>query len=178
MQEEPENRNGALRAAPRDQQPAAVNRLQHTPARDGRPGAGKATSQRRVSKSLVNFAVDTVLLVLVVTLLFLAAMLRFVFPAPSLSAGWTLWGFGYDAWSNLEFGLVAVFGLSILLHVMLHWSWVCGVVVTQLLRKAGATAKLDEGQQTLWGVGLLILVVNIIGLLLGAAYLSVQGPAN
>jgi hypothetical protein len=32
--------------------------------------------------------------------------------------------------------------------------------------------------QTIWGVGLLILVVNVIGLLLGMAYLMIQAPAG
>ena len=96
----------------------------------------------RVSKTIVNFAVDATLLVLVVSLLFTAAVLRFVFPAPTASAGWTLWGRGYDAWANFQFALVSVLGLAILLHVMLHWSWVCGVIVTKLLRRSGA--------RTLW----------------------------
>ena len=87
----------------------------------GQPGIGRATSAteaagRRpvhwVSKTLVNF-VDASLLVLVVLLFFTAAVLRFVFPASSTAAGWTLWGHGYDAWSNFQFALVAVFGLAI-----------------------------------------------------------------
>jgi hypothetical protein len=132
----------------------------------------------RVSKTIVNFVVDASLLVLVVVLLFTAAVLRFVFPSPSTSAGWTLWGRGYDAWANFQFALVSVIGLAILLHVMLHWSWVCGVVATKLLRRAGAKQNLDDGQQTLWGVGMLIVVVNILGLLVGLAYLMVRAPGG
>jgi hypothetical protein len=131
-----------------------------------------------LSKTMVNFIVDAFLLTLVVSLLLSAAVLRFVFPVPSAAAGWSLWGFGYDAWANFQFGLVAVIGLAILLHVMLHWSWVCGVIVTKLLRGPNRATKLDEGQQTLWGVGLLIVVVNVIGLLLGLAYLTIQAPAS
>jgi len=131
-----------------------------------------------VPKSVVNFVVDAVLFSLVVMLLFTAAVLRFVFPAPSISAGWNLWSYSYDSWSNFQFALVAVTSLAILLHLMLHWSWVCGVFVTKLFRRSGRTAKLDDGQQTLWGVGMLILVINIIGLLLGLAYLTIQGPSG
>ena len=142
-------------------------------------GASESAARRsppRVSKTIVNFAVDASLLVLVLSLLFTAAVLRFVFPVPSASAGWTLWGRGYDAWANFQFALVSVLGLAILLHVMLHWSWVCGVIVTKLLRRSGAKNTLDEGQQTLWGVGMLIVVVNILGLMIGLAYLMVQSP--
>lgn len=126
----------------------------------------------------MNFFVDAALLTLVVSLLFTAAVLRFVFPAPSTSGGWTLWGYGYDAWSNFQFATVTVIGLAIVLHVMLHWSWVCGVVVTKLLGRSGARQNLDDGQQTLWGVGMLIVVVNILGLLVGLAYLTIRGPAG
>jgi len=128
------------------------------------------------SKTIVNFVLDSVLLLLVCGLLFTAAVLRFVFPVPTMSAGWTLWGFDYDAWANVQFILVTVFGLAILLHVMLHWSWVCGVMMTKVLKRDRSQAKLDEGQQTLWGVGLLIVVVNVVGLLVGLAYLTVQSP--
>ena len=144
-----------------------------------RKSTGKERSATsRISKTMVNFVLDASLLVLVGALLFTAAVLRFVFPIPTLAAGWTLWGSSYDGWANFQFVLVTVFGLAILLHVMLHWSWVCGVAMTKILKRPPRKAKLDEGQQTLWGVGLLILVVNVIGLLVGLAYLTVQAPGQ
>jgi hypothetical protein len=50
------------------------------------------------------------------------------------------------------------------------------VFATKVLR--GRSARPDEGMQTIWGVGLLIVVVNVIGLLLGLAYLMVQAPVT
>jgi hypothetical protein len=147
--------------------------------REAQPAdASNGKPKQRISKTIVNFVLDTLLLALVVALLWIAAVLRFVFPSPTVSAGWKLWGYDYDAWSNFEFALVAVFGLAILLHVMLHWSWVCGVLVSRVLRRAGPKQTLDEGQQTLLGVGLLIVVVNVIGALIGLAYLTIQGPVG
>jgi hypothetical protein len=141
------------------------------------PQTRDAAGQReRVSRTTVNLIVDAVLMVLVVLLLFTAAVLRFVFPAPSAAAGWTLWGQSYDTWAAMQFVLTSIIGLSIMLHVMLHWSWVCGVVLSKILRRRGRLARLDEGQQTLWGVGLLIAVVNLLGLLVGVAYLTIQPP--
>ncbi len=148
---------------------------EHQP--DGMRIAGRQSGPR-FSKTVVNFFVDAALLALVVSLLFTAAVLRFVFPAPSASAGWTLWGYGYDAWSNFQFVLVTVIGLAIVLHLMLHWSWVCAVFATKLLGRSGARQSLDDGQQTLWGVGMLIVVANILGLLVGLAYLTIRGPAG
>jgi hypothetical protein len=165
----------ALRRPQPKTSPRIPDRAATTPV----PGPDKSVARRgpRVSKTMVNFIVDTMLLVLVVSLLFTAAVLRFVFPAPSTSAGWMLWGRGYDAWANFQFVVVSIVGLAILLHVMLHWSWVCGVIVTKLLGRSGTKNTLDEGQQTLWGVGMLIVVVNLLGLLIGLAYLTIQSPA-
>jgi len=150
-----------------------------TPGRAAlKANALKGKPKQRISKTIVNFVLDAMLLALAVMLLFIAAVLRFVFPAPTMSAGWKLWGYGYDAWSNLEFALVAVFGLAILLHIMLHWAWVCGVLLSKVLPRSSARQTLDEGQQTLLGVGLLIVVVNLLGALVGLAYLTIQNPAN
>jgi hypothetical protein len=128
----------------------------------------------RMSKTIVNFILDTTLLVIVVSLLFTSAVLRFVFPAPTLAGGWTLWGHGYDAWANFQFVLLAVIALAVLLHVMLHWSWVCGVIVTKLLSHDSRKTKPGDGVQTLWGVGLLIVVVTILGVLVALANLMVE----
>jgi hypothetical protein len=155
----------------------AVKQVAVDEQEDVSPHARDTAGQReRVSRTTINLIVDAVLLVLLILILFTAAVLRFVFPAPSAAAGWTLWGQSYDAWAAMQFMLTSIFGLSILLHVMLHWSWVCGAVLTRILRRRGRQARLDEGQQTLWGVGLLIAVVNLLGLLVGLAYLTIQPP--
>ena len=130
-----------------------------------------------MSRTSINFVIDSFLLVITVLLLFTTAVLRFVFPAPTSAAGWLLWGQDYNAWSNFQFIVTVVIGLALLLHIMMHWSWVCGVIITKLLKRSAREAKLDDGAQTLWGVGMLIVVVNILGLLVGAAYLTVQPPA-
>jgi hypothetical protein len=130
-----------------------------------------------MSRTVVNFLLDTVLLTIVVALLFTSAVLRFVFPAPTIARGWRLWGHGYDAWANFQFILLTVVALTVLLHVMLHWSWVCGVIVTKLLRNGERKQKPDEGVQTLWGVGMLIAVVTILGFFVALANLMVE-PAR
>jgi len=128
-----------------------------------------------MSRTSLNFLLDTFLFLVTVTLLFTTAVLRFVFPVPSASVGWRLWGQSYDAWANFQFILTSIIALAILLHVMMHWSWVCGVVLTKLLRRPNR-GKVDDGVQTLWGVAMLIVVVNILGALVGLAYLMANGP--
>jgi hypothetical protein len=131
-----------------------------------------------MSRTVINFVLDTVLLLIAVSLLFTSVVLRFVFPAPAAAAGWRLWGHGYDAWANLQFVLMAIISLAILLHLMMHWSWVCGVVLTKLLRRSARHEKVDNPSQTLWGVAMLIIVINVLGALVGLAYLTIQSSAG
>lgn len=129
-----------------------------------------------MSRTAINFIVDVILLLITLSTIFATAVLRFVFPAPSNSNGWTLWGSDYDSWANFQFVLMALVAGAVLIHLMLHWSWVCGVVITKILRRPARQAKLDDGIQTLWGVGMLIVVLNVLAALVGLAYLMVQPP--
>jgi hypothetical protein len=141
-----------------------------------RPGpAGRPL--RKLSRTAVNFIVDIVLLLVFLALAWITTVLRFVFPAPTAAAGWTLWGWGYDRWSAFQFNVLCLFALTVLLHVMLHWSWVCGVVAARLPRRNGQPARQpDDGIRTLYGVGTLIAIANLLGLLLAAAALSIVPP--
>lgn len=126
-----------------------------------------------LSWSEINFLLDVLLLVLFVALCAAAVIVRFVFPPGPAAKGWMLWGFDYDAWGGIQFGLLAVLAGGILVHVMLHWSWVCNLLASRL---GGRKARVDEGVQTIYGVGLLIVLLNVIGITVAAAKLMIQGP--
>jgi hypothetical protein len=127
-----------------------------------------------MSRTLLNFLLDSLLLAAFAVLVWSAVVVRFVFPGGTNATGWLLWGWNYDQWISLQFAMVAILALGVLIHVMLHWSWVCGFVAARLGR--GKKTKLDDGTQTLYGVGLLIVIFNILGLAIAAAALSVHGP--
>ncbi|MCO6459524.1 MAG: DUF4405 domain-containing protein [Pirellulaceae bacterium] len=128
-----------------------------------------------MSKTILNFWLDCLLLVVFLTLVWVSVILRFVFPAATVAEGWTLWGWTYLQWSGFQFGVLCVMVLCVLLHVMLHWSWVCGVVVTRLLPRGDKKAR-DDGSWTLYGVGLLIVLLNLMGLAIAAAALTIRNP--
>jgi hypothetical protein len=127
-----------------------------------------------MSRTLLNFLLDSLLLTAFAVLVWSAVVVRFVFPPGTSASGWLLWGWNYDQWINLQFAMVAILALGVLIHVMLHWGWVCGFVAARLGH--GKKAKLDDGTQTLYGVGLLIVIFNILGLAIAAAAVSIQGP--
>jgi len=134
-----------------------------------------ATS-RKVTRTDVNFCLDALLLVLFVSVCTLSVILEFIFPSGPYADGWLLWGKDFSAWSRLRFGFLATMAAAVVLHVMLHWSWVCGVVASRLgAKKSGATAH-DDPSRTLWGVGFLIVIVNVVGFVVAAAALTIQAP--
>ena len=129
-----------------------------------------------MNRTTLNFLVDCVLLVVFLALVWVSFVLRFLFPPGTAAAGWTLWGLGYDNWCAAQFNVLAAMLLIVLLHVMLHWSWVCGVVSNRWSRWTGRQQRIDEGLQTIYGVGTLIAIVNLLGFALAAAYLTIQSP--
>lgn len=129
-----------------------------------------------MSRTVVNFFLDLILLLVLMALVGSALVVRFVFPAGTAADGWTLWGYGYDAWASLQFIALCVILLAILLHVMLHWSWVCNVIATRLFKLKGKDARPDDGAQTLYGVATLIAILLALGVFLTLASIAVQGP--
>jgi hypothetical protein len=125
-----------------------------------KPVEPKPQGKRRLSMSVINFWLDATLLGVLVLLGWVSATLQVVFPAPTLAAGWTLWGLNYDQWRDVQFGILCVFGFGILVHVMLHWNWVCSVIATQVIR---SKERPDEGTQTIYGVVTLIVLLHILG---------------
>lgn len=122
----------------------------------------------------INLVLDGVLLIVFVALCFAAVVVRFVFPPGPAAKGWTLWGLDYDAWGGIQFGLVAALALGILVHVMFHWSWICNMVAGRFLKTR--SGRVDDGLQTIYGVGLLIVLLTSIGVALAAAVLTIRDP--
>ncbi|HIE96508.1 MAG TPA: hypothetical protein EYG03_10785 [Planctomycetes bacterium] len=61
--------------------------------------------------------------------------------------------------------MLAFLGLGVLLHVMLHWTWVCSVLSKRVL---GRREVPDNGTRTIYGVsmfiGLLLMGAAAVGL--------------
>jgi hypothetical protein len=132
---------------------------------------------RKYSKTDINFWLDTFLLFAFTFLCWISIILRFVFPPATKADGWKLWGLDYLAWSDLQFAVISVLAASILLHVMLHWSWVCGVVNGWVRKRQSVPdPKQDTGTRTLWGVALLIALCNIVGIGIATAVLTIREP--
>ncbi|MCE9607715.1 MAG: hypothetical protein K8U03_22740 [Planctomycetia bacterium] len=131
-----------------------------------------------MSRTILNFLLDTLLLGVFSLLVVATVVVRFVFPPGTQAERWTLWGHGYDAWVGLQFNILAALSLGILIHVMLHWSWICGVVATRLSKWRGKTIRIDEASQTIYGVGLLVILFTVIGMFVAVAALQIKSDKN
>ena len=149
--------------------PAPVSRAPVVPSAVGSTRVKRRSSGP--SRTIINFWLDVFLLCNFVLLCWIAAVLQFVFPAGVNSAGWTLWGWGFQNWQNLQFSTLCLMAGAVTLHVMLHWSWVCGVINKWILRRLAIKT---DGTDTLIGVGLIALLLHLIGLGVLLAKWSIQ----
>lgn len=129
-----------------------------------------------MSRSAWNFLVDAALGTLLLTLLAVSSVVYFVFPAASAAGGWTVWGLPYDSWSRLQMWAMIALATMALIHLILHWTWVSGFVVTRLARIRGGKVVLNQSANTLYGVGLLIAALSALGLFILAAHFGASGP--
>lgn len=117
-------------------------------------------------RSTLNFLVDTLALLAIFVMIATGLVIRFVLPPGTGGRhgggpGRVLWGMGRHDWGDLHFWASIVLAALLLIHVVLHWSWVC----TTLLRIIRGT---DTGQPraascNAYGVGFLLAVVVLFG---------------
>ncbi|MCK6484815.1 MAG: DUF4405 domain-containing protein [Phycisphaerae bacterium] len=131
-----------------------------------------------MSRSGVNFLLDCFLLFNFLALLVTSAVLKFIFPTAAASPGWTLWGLDFESWRLIQIGVLALMTLTVLLHLILHWTWVCGFITSRISKRVGRRLTTNEATRTLYGVGTLILILTVLGTILAAAQLTIRPPAG
>lgn len=123
--------------------------------------------------AIFNFWVDVALGLSVLSLTWVSAMMQVTFPAPTAAGGWVLWGWNYDQWRNLQFGLLCLSVLLALEHVVLHWPWVCGVITTKILKLKNRP---DEANQAMYGIAFFFCIVLVLKAATILAVFSVKHP--
>lgn len=131
-----------------------------------------------MTKTTINFLLDLILAIVFLTTMTIAAIGRFVFPPGPQGHGWLLLGVDAAAWMRIQFGFLFVFGVLALVHVMLHWSWVCGVVLHRVSQWRGKKVVLNDSTQTLIGVAILVGILHVIGGVVLAAMLLIEEPGT
>lgn len=129
-----------------------------------------------MTRAAVNFLLDSLLLIAFCVVLAATAIVQFVFPEGTRAAGWSLWGLGFNGWVRVVSASVATLALGVLIHLILHWTWVCGFVTNRLGNALGRVMKSNESTRTLYGVGTLIAVITGLAMIYTAAAFMVHQP--
>ncbi len=121
---------------------------------------------KRLTRSGWNYLVDLVALLLLLGLVVTGLVIGLVLPAGSGGrgggGGLELWGWGRHDWGDLHAWLSAFLGGVVLLHLVLHWRWVCKQTPRLLgLRPAAAGAQQARSARI---VGCGLLAVLVLGL--------------
>lgn len=121
-------------------------------------------------RDALNFVVDLLALVAMMGLIATGLVQRYLLPPGSRGGrGLLLWGLGRHEWGDVHFWIAVALGALLVLHVALHWTWVC-VLVTRWLRPAGAPAGVPSATKR--SLGGLIFFVALVLLTAGFVWMA------
>ncbi len=117
-------------------------------------------------RNVLNYLVDAVTLLAILGLAWTGLVIRYALPPGTGGrhggAGWALFGGSRHDWGDIHTGLAVTLGVLLLIHLGLHWSWVCRT--TRKLLPGGDRAGTPSAwRENAYGAGALIL----LGLMLG-----------
>lgn len=129
----------------------------------------------RWSRAAINFGLDATALTVLLTVLWTRIVAFYVVPTPRAGeSALVLWGLDHAGWDALNFWLTMAFAIVILVHLILHWTWVSQFVHQRVKRWTRSRTVLNAGTQTMYGVGFLILVLMTAGSLLAVAAVAAR----
>ena len=126
-----------------------------------------------MKRSTVNFVVDVLTLLVVLMMIYTGLLLKWVLP-PGSGHTKVLWGYARHDWGQVHFWIAVALGGLLLVHLFLHWTWICAMVAKAVRHGKADTAKMGAKTQYLYGLGILAAVVVLFVLLLSVASMSVE----
>lgn len=110
-------------------------------------------------RASMNYVVDLLTLLAMLGIAGTGLIMKFALPPGSGSAGLALWSLGRHDWGSIHFWLTVAAGVLLLLHLYLHWSWVC-VLTNRLMHPFRKVTPPAKGNQRLAGVAALLVLVG------------------
>ncbi len=133
-------------------------------------------------RSTLNYLIDALLLLAMLGMLWTGLVVRFILPPGTGGRdggrALTLWGQGRHDWGDVHYLLVFVTVGLIVLHVALHWDWVCDVTLRLLVRGERESGKRRPGLRIAGGAIFLLGITAAFGLGLWTAAGRVQQLAE
>jgi hypothetical protein len=88
-----------------------------------------------MKRNALNFVIDLSTALMMAGMIATGLLVRFVLPPGSGSTRF-VWGLGRHDWGDVHFWLAVAAGAVVLVHVAMHWQWVC-VTARRLLPARG-----------------------------------------
>lgn len=122
-----------------------------------------------MKRNTLNFLIDVVSALVLLGMVLTGLLMEFVLPPGS--RGLQVWGLDRHGWGQVHFWLACV-GLGlVLVHVALHWSWVCTTLSRLVLRRSGPGSAWRRNSM---GAGVLVAVTASLLLFVLVAGRSVE----
>jgi len=120
-------------------------------------------------KNTLNFIVDLLTALAILVMVGTGLIMEFTLPPGSGSRGLVLWSMMRHEWGNIHFWASVALAGILILHVALHWAWVCGTIRRLVHGPSGERGRGRSRLDNLYGVAFLSLLVAVFaGLLLVA----------
>jgi hypothetical protein len=117
-----------------------------------------------VRKNTLNFIIDCIAAVTMLTMISTGLLLYFILPPGSRGGhGLLFWGLDRHEWGDIHFWSAVALIVLMVLHVLLHWKWVCLTVYSWVNPEGFPQKKLTPRRRNLYGLGFFVLVVLLVG---------------
>lgn len=116
---------------------------------------------KKIKMTTINFWIDTATLIVFLSAIWTGLLIHFVLPSGQGRGKWTLWGLNRHDYGTIHFYLSTAMIVLVLVHVWLHWNWVCAV-----FGKLVGRTEPGKKARAIWGVVLLAVTTGLITLTL------------
>ncbi|HKQ47218.1 MAG TPA: DUF4405 domain-containing protein [Phycisphaerae bacterium] len=132
-------------------------------------------------RATLNLIIDVISFAILASMIATGLLVRFVLPPGSRGGrGLSLWNLDRHDWGDIHFGLAASLIGVLLIHLALHWSWVCQVARIAFGAPAHAPVSSVGVRRTVIGLGVVAGLTVLIAALLffASANVSHLGPGH
>ncbi|MCL4222393.1 MAG: DUF4405 domain-containing protein [Phycisphaerales bacterium] len=112
-----------------------------------------------MQRASINYIVDLLTFLAMLGIAGTGLIMKFALPPGSGGAGLALWSLGRHDWGSIHFWCTVALAVLLVLHLYLHWSWVC-VLTNRLMHPFRKVAPPTKGKQRWAGVAVLIVLVG------------------
>jgi len=115
-----------------------------------------------MNRALLNFFIDLATFLVLLAMIGTGLLVRFVLP-PGTGERLSVWSYSRHDWGDVHFWLAVGLGALVLVHLLLHWNWVCSVVGRWVRSSRAAVRPRSALRRNLVGSAVLLGTAVLVG---------------